>query len=124
MLRRGLRQDAMPQLKHICSGAFVHWLIAGALKDRRDLPGALASYRDAIAGYEKADSSRTLLQWSLSLAHSGAGSILEEQGDLAGALASYRASLSVAERLVRIDPADDTYQDYIALTHRLIGSLL
>src|SRR5262245_1659110 len=78
-----------------------------------DLPAALASYRAALASFErlaKADPGHADWQHGLSVSHHKIGDMQRTQGDLPAALASYRASHAILERLAEADPGNADWQ--------------
>jgi tetratricopeptide (TPR) repeat protein len=73
-------------------------------KAQGDLPGALTSYRDSFAIFErlaKSDPDNADWERHLSLLLNKIGDVQRAQGDRLGALKSYRDSLAIGDRLAR-----------------------
>src|SRR5271166_3233362 len=95
-------------------------------KQRGDLPGALKSYRDALAIAErlaKAEPGNANWQRDLSVSYNRIGDVQQAQGDLATALSSYQAALAIMERLTEADPGNALWQRDLSVSHSKIGDV-
>ena len=91
---------------------------------RRDLAGALKSYRDDLTIAERlaqSDPGNVGWQHDLSVSYSKVGDLLVAQGDLAGALKSYRDSLAIRERLAQSNPRNADWLRDLSVLYRKIG---
>ena len=73
-----------------------------------DLAGALKSYRDSLAIFDrlaKSDPGNADWQYNLGVSNERIGDVQVAQGDLAGALKSYRAKFEIIDRLAKSIPA-------------------
>jgi len=94
---------------------------------RRDLAGALKSYRDDLTIAERlaqSDPGNVGWQHDLSVSYDRVGNALVAEHDLAGALKSYRDSLAVRERLAQSDPGNVGWQHDLSVSYSKVGDLL
>ena len=92
-----------------------------------DPAGALTSYRDSLAIFDrlaKSDPGNAGWQRDLSVSYNERiGDVQVAQGDLAGALKSYRDSLAIADRLAKSDPGNAGWQRDLSVSYNKIGDV-
>jgi tetratricopeptide (TPR) repeat protein len=91
-----------------------------------DLAGALKSYRDSLAIFEKLskqDPGNAGWQRDLSVSYDSVGDVQSAQGDLASALKSYRDSLAICEKLSKQDPGNAGWQRDLSLSYDRVGDV-
>ena len=84
-----------------------------------DLNSAKEAFQQSKQNAEAAQDPR-----AISIAFNGIGDVLVSQGDGAGALAAYQAGLTIAEGLVKRDPANTQWQRDLSVSHDRIGDVL
>ena len=91
-----------------------------------DLAGALTSYRDCLAIFDrltKSDPGNAGWQRDLSVSYDRMGDVQVAQGDLAGALKSYRDSFAIADRLAQSDPGNAGWQRDLSVFYEKMGNV-